>query len=140
MSSPNTFAHDEIVKQLEELTKGLFYLSESDYPLEVVVLNQVADNMPVLAAILAFTGQPAGAPVQEETLPYFFRNMTKERATADEETKNKTDCFWLLQSFMEQHLQDVKVYRLGKREIRAFALGKTTDNYYVGFKTIVVET
>ena len=140
MSLPNTLSREELVKQLEELTKGLFYMSESDYPLEVVVLDRVENNIPIPTAILALTKQPSSTQVFEETLTYFFRNMTKDRANADEETRKQTERFRILQNFMEQHLQEVKVYRLGKREIIAYALGKTADNDYIGFKTIVVET
>lgn len=140
MNVTNAPSHEDLIKQLQELTSGLYYISESDYPLEVVVLDQVADNNLTSAILLTLTNQSAGTPVQEETLPFFFRNMTKERADADEETQNKAERFKLLQNFMEQHLQNIKVYCMGKREIKAYIIGKTADNRYIGFKTTVVQT
>lgn len=122
--------NNAILQRLEELTNGLYYMSESDYPLEVVHYDKVESSA------LSETK----AKVETIELAYFLRNMTKAAPEADDAAKQVAERYQTLQTFMEQHLGDVKVYRIGRREVVALAIGALPEGGYGGFKTTLIET
>ncbi|MFD3000414.1 nuclease A inhibitor family protein [Pontibacter toksunensis] len=132
--------NEAILQKLQELTQGLYYISESDYPMEVVHFDDVeADNLSD-EAISQLAGQPTDAKVETVDLAYFLRNMTRTEPEADEAEGQNAERFQALQALMEQQLSGVKVYRIGRREITALALGALPEGGYGGFKTILIET
>ncbi|MBC6607818.1 HIT domain-containing protein [Hymenobacter sp. BT188] len=129
---------DTVMDQLQTMTKGLFYMSESDAPLEAV--SYAAPNGELTdAALLKLLGQPDGSPVETKELTVFLRNHTADNGVlGNVELANR---YKALQMFMKQELQEAKVYRIGKGpQIQAFALGKTEEGKLVGFKTVLTET
>jgi len=132
--------NEAILQKLQELTQGLYFLSESDYPLEVVHLDNVEAGGISDADVAQFVGQPTDVKVETVDLAYFLRNMTRTEPEADEAESKIAERYQALQAFMEQHLSDVKVYRIGRREITALALGTMPEGGRCGFKTILIET
>ncbi|WP_181163712.1 nuclease A inhibitor family protein [Pontibacter mangrovi] len=129
-----------IMQRLQELTHGLFFMSESDYPLEVVEFDKVEAAELSDAEVKQMAGQPSDAKVEAVDLAYFLRNMTKAAPEADDAAKQIAERYQVLQAYMEQHLRDVKVFRVGRREVVALAIGILPEGGYGGFKTIVIET
>jgi hypothetical protein len=66
--------------------------------------------------------------------------MTADTPEADEFAKAIAQRFRELQTYLQQNLQDLKVYRIGHREIQVFILGKLGETHLVGLKTVSVET
>lgn len=66
--------------------------------------------------------------------------MTRIEPEADDAAKQVAERYQILQTFIEQNLSDVNVYRIGRREITAMALGKLPEGGCGGFKTILIET
>lgn len=131
-------ASDAVTDQLQTMTKGLFYMSESDAPLEPVSYAAPEGEL-TDAALLKLLGQPDGSPVEIKELTVFLRNHTADNGVlGNVELANR---FKALQMFMKQELQETKVYRIGNGpQIQAFALGKTEDDKLAGFKTVLTET
>jgi histidine triad (HIT) family protein len=129
---------DAVLNQLQTMTSGLSYMSESDAPLEAVSYA-APDGKLTDAALLALLGQPADAPVETQELTLFLRNHTADAGVLNSvELANR---FKALQMFMKQELQEAKVYRIGNGpKIQAFVLGQTEDGKLVGFKTVLTET
>lgn len=128
---------DALLERLHELSRDLYFISESDYPFEVVHFTSI----PAGSHLPSFLGQKLlnlspGTKVEVEELHYFLRNHTADNPD-DPGTPQR---FRDLQSFLEQQLQDVKVYRVGERKITALVLGKTAAGDYAGLKTTVIET
>ena len=46
LSAPTDYDNDPLLDQLRQMTKGLWYMSESDYPLEPVSLPISCDLIP----------------------------------------------------------------------------------------------
>jgi histidine triad (HIT) family protein len=127
----------ELLAQLQRLTAGLLFMSESDAPLEVVSCPQPAGSLPN-AALLQALGEPAEAPTQVITLAYFLRNHTAATERPDQQPVAAQ--YQALQAFMEQQLAPVQVYRVGSEpQIRAYALGQSGEEL-AGFKTLLIET
>ena len=140
MNTAETLPIDLFINRLTELSSGLYYLSESDYPLEPVKYSLTGTGGLSNPDIYDLAGKPSDSKIETVDLPYFFRNHTTDQAEADEDMKAMAQRFRELQTFLENHLQDLKVYRIGQVEIEALILGKLNETQYAGLKTTVVET
>jgi len=131
-------AADATLQQIEELTKGLYYVSESDAPLEAVSYDAPGGelNETTLHKVLV---EPTSAKIQTLELTQFLRNHTADEGVlGDVDLANR---YKALQLFMKQELSDTKVYRVGSGpQIYAYALGRSTEGKLVGFKTVLTET
>jgi histidine triad (HIT) family protein len=131
-------AADEVTAQLQPLTEGLYFVSESDSPLTVVSLPAPAGELSP-SELLQLLQLPAGTPVQTQELLPFLRNHTADDGVlGNAELANR---YKALQMFMKQELEDAKVYRVGKApQIEAYALGRSPGGRLAGFKTSLIET
>lgn len=131
-------AADATTQQLQTLTKGLHFVSESDAPLEVVSYPAPAGAL-TDAELLKLTGQAAGTKVEPVDLMQFLRNHTADDGVlGDPALSNR---YKALQMFMKQELDEAKVYRVGTGpQVPAYALGRTPDGKLAGFKTVLTET
>jgi hypothetical protein len=128
---------DAILQRLQELVQRLYFMSESDYPLEVVYVEAEALTD---KKVRELAGALEEAGIETVDLSYFFRNMTKVADETDEASRQKAEGFQALQAYMEQHLDNIRVYRVGSIEITVLTLGAVTEGGYVGFRTTVVES
>lgn len=127
-----------VTEQVQQLTKGLVFISESDAPLEPVSYVAPAGDL-TDAALLKLLGEPAGTSVETKELTLFLRNHTADDGVLGDPAQ--ANRFKALQMFMKQELQNTKVYRIGTGpQIKAYALGKTEDGKLAGFKTVLTET
>ena len=127
---------EAIIKKLQELTQGLFYISESDYPLDVVCLKPEANGEMLEADILKLANKQTNTPIKKEEVSRFFRNMVKEEVVGAENAIR----FLALKAFMEENLADLAIYKVGETEVEAFALGKLKSGELAGVKTIIIQT
>ncbi|MBC8084397.1 MAG: HIT domain-containing protein [Hymenobacter sp.] len=131
-------AADSVTGQLQQLTAGLLFVSESDAPLEPVSYPAPAGGL-TDAALLKLLGEKAGTAVETRELTVFLRNHTADDGVLGDPAQ--ADQFKALQMFMKQELQDTKVYRVGAGpQVHAYALGRTGDGQLAGFRTVLTET
>ncbi|PRY02949.1 nuclease A inhibitor-like protein [Pontibacter ummariensis] len=138
-TNASAFTND-LLQGLKQHSEGLYYLSETDAPFEVVHFPASQGQEPTNEELTDWAGKEAGEKVETVELRYFFRNMSKETAEMSEEEKAYAVRFQELQLFIEQHLQEAKVYRVGQRRITALVLGKPQTGGFAGLKTNLVET
>ena len=138
--TPNTPAAgaDATTGQLQQLTQGLVFMSESDAALEPV--SYAAPAGPLTdAAVLKAVGAEAGSKVEAQELTLFLRNHTADDGVLGDPAQ--ANRFKALQMYLKQELQDVKVYRVGTSpQVQAYALGRTESGQLAGFKTVLTET
>jgi histidine triad (HIT) family protein len=136
--TPPAATNDATLTQLQNLTKGLNFISESDAPLEPVSyaapVGDVSD-----AALLQLLGEPADAKVEKVELTKFLSNHTADNGVTDNvATANR---FKALQMYLKQELDGVQVYRIGAGpQVHAYALGRDVAGKLAGFKTVLTET
>jgi histidine triad (HIT) family protein len=124
--------------QLQQLTKGLVFMSESDAALEPVSYDAPAGAL-TDAALLQAVGAEAGSKVETQELTLFLRNHTADDGVLGDPAQ--ANRFKALQMYLKQELQDVKVYRVGTGpQVQAYALGRTASGKLAGFKTVLTET
>lgn len=137
--TPAALSPEELLFKLRELTQGLYYPSEGDYPLEVVYYAAVSVNPITPEKVLSLTGNSLQEQVEVVELTYFFRNVIKPTHAATN-LNDSTARFQALQTFLEQYLPDMKVYKIGKRTIDVYLLSKLPEEKLIGLKTTVIET
>lgn len=126
--------------QLQEIRKaseGLYYISETDAPFHPVEAAEAADPK---QAALKLSGNNENEPVEEVTLEHFFRNAVKIYPDVTPEQQQTAQRFIHLQTSLLQNIKDVKVYRIGSIQIKAYILGRLPDGTCAGLSTQLVET
>ena len=124
--------------QLQEMVKGLVFMSESDAPLHAVAYAAPGGEL-ANAALLQLLGEPAGTKVETLELTQFLRNHTADDGVL--ENVDLANRYKALQMFMKQELSGTQVYRVGTGpQVHAYALGRTADGSLAGFKTVLTET
>lgn len=126
------------LQRLKEASEGLRYMSEADYPFELVYLDE-----PVATPgqeLLTLSGKEEGSPVEKVDLPYFFRNQVRVYPESSLEQQARAQRFEHLQKVLGEELSDIHVYRIGAIDIDAFIIGRLKDGRYAGLRTKLIET
>jgi histidine triad (HIT) family protein len=136
--TPPAAADDATTAQLQKMTAGLNFISESDAPLEAVSYDAPAGDLPN-SKLLQLLGEPAQAKVEAVELTQFLRNHTADNGVLGDVTL--ANRYKALQMYMKQELEGAQVYRVGTGpQVHAYALGRDAAGKLVGFKTVLTET
>lgn len=132
-------SHEQILAELDRAVHGLWYMSESDYPLEAVLLEGTGEPDPDRLRELA--AAPAAARVETRELEEFFRDAAAVRITGAGTTKTAGPAsFADVLRILKENLADIRVYRIGAINIPVFVLGRSDSGTWLGVRTRVVET
>ena len=134
----NSLSPEQMLQKLQELTQGLFYRSESDYPVEVVQYSHSMAQELTSEQVLALIQPLVEEPVEVKDLPAFFRTVTRS-ADGTSAGDSRAQRFQALEAFLKQQIPNCQVYRVGKREIQAYVLGKLNEQTYAGVKTTIIQ-
>ena len=139
-NAPENKVSDSLLSKLGQLAEGLWYMSESDFPLEPVSFSSPLTNERLIE--FAQPESPTGTTVQRLGLTEFLRHHTSEDHGGMLGDLALTRQFQALESFMKKELDNVHVYRIGEEpRIVILALGTTKDGQrLVGFRTVSIET
>ncbi|MUG93224.1 nuclease [Scytonema sp. UIC 10036] len=129
----------EVAAKLQEAASGVFMPSESESPFEGVYW-QASQGSVTPQEILELTGHPQDASVEIVDLDYLFRNLAAEQEWHDDQQKEDVKKYKKLIDTLKTYLTDIQVYRIGKRNIDVYIIGKTEEGDYQGLSTKVVET
>jgi hypothetical protein len=125
-----------ITEILAQASQGLLMPSESDYPFEVFVWEDV-ELTP--QKILELTNYPPATSIEEVELDYFFRNVATEKDWHDKIQKENVAKFQNLVQVIKDNLAELRVYRIGTIDVNVYIVGKTNDGV-AGLATKVIET
>lgn len=128
----------EIIQQLRQASEGLLWLSESDYPFEVVYWQE--EKLIIEEKILQNSNNNLDKTIETKTLESFFKFATKEQDWHDRAEKEEVDRYQNLVKIIQEKLTDIKVYRVGKVEVDVYILGTTESGAICGLSTKVIET
>jgi hypothetical protein len=129
---------EQLCGELREATRGLLFMSESDYPFEVVRWEGLEAVSP--EHLRGVSGQGATAPVEERTIADFFRVAAGEPEWKDEAQRLVARRYQQLARLLEANLAEVKVYRVGAINIGVYVVGRSKEGSWLGLSTRVVET
>ena len=127
----------EIIDRLKQSTLDLLWVSESDYPFEIVTWEHGTEM--ILAKLFP---NLAGTDESIDTIELtdFFAPVLVTEDWYEETELAQVDRYTELLHTIESNLTEVKVFRVGEVEITVYIIGKTPDGDLVGLKTQVVET
>jgi hypothetical protein len=125
-----------VTETLTQASQGLLMPSESEYPFEIVVWEDVELTA---EKILELTNYPPATSIEQVELDYFFRNVATEKDWHDKIQKENVAKFQNLVQVIKDNLAELRVYRIGTIEISIYIVGKTNDGL-AGLATKVIET
>lgn len=127
---------DTLTDRLAELTDDLLWMSESDYPWQVVCWN-----IPSITPdrLLESIDRPSDTPVEVVSVDRFFAPALTERSWHGEAERQTIARYRELVEFLNNNLDNLKVYRLGEVELDVYVLGTAGDRT-IGIATKAVET
>jgi histidine triad (HIT) family protein len=130
--------NDATLAQLQKLTQGLHFLSESDAPVEAVSYAAPTGDL-TDKQLLQALGEPADAKVEKVELIPFLSNHTSDDGVLENVTL--ANRYKALQMYLKQELDGTQVYRIGTGpQIHAYALGRDAAGRLAGFKTVLTQT
>lgn len=130
----------ELTSLLKTATNDLQWMSESEYPFDVICWQEQTKPDLTNARLLELTHHSADAPVDTIDVDAFFETATQEQDWHGEEEQAIVKRYQALVAVLKQHLTDLRVYRVGERTIDIYIVGRTPDNGVAGLATKAVET
>lgn len=134
----NNHTH-ELISTLQELTENLFWMSETDAPIQVVCWDDCAE-VESDKQILERTNHSPTDPIEIVELEQFFEPVVTEQDWFGDEEKETAAKYRSLLSALKQSLSGIKVYRVGEVEVDVYVVGVSEAKSVVGIATQVVET
>ncbi len=127
----------DVLDEIASAIDGLLFLSETDAPFKLLLLqaNESIENQ--LKAILK---RDPGTKTEIVDLDYFLRNQVKTYEGATPESLRRADRFKQLLALLKLQLHHIKVFRFGDVAIDAAITGNTTDGRTIALITNLVET
>jgi len=128
----------ELVEQLKLATKDLLWLSETEYPMQVVYWHD-ANNF-TQDTLLQQHNYPPDTKIATKEFNAFFTVATKSETWHNEAEQAQVERYQALVNLMAENLTNIKVYLLGEIEIAAYILGTTQHKAIAGVTTQIVAT
>jgi hypothetical protein len=124
---------------LTKASSGLLMPSESDHPFTSFTWAGAAKPSITTTRLLELTGHAPATDVEVVDLDFFFRNVAYHQPWHDRQQAMNVRRFQRLTRVLEQHLADIRVYRVGTIRIDAYIVGRCGRNL-VGVSTTLIET
>jgi hypothetical protein len=113
---------EQIVGNLSRAAAGLLFMSESDYPFEVIQWEGTTQITPDFIRRIA--GEAEDSPVQELEVENFLDSGRYQR----------------LLSELQSELSSLKAYKVGRINMPVYLVGRSSEGSWLGLATRVVET
>jgi hypothetical protein len=119
--------------------EGLLYMSESDAPFRTFVWEGIGNSLPP-EKLVELTKHKPGDMIEEVPVDRFFKKMIAQAEVQGEGAIETCEKLRELQKVLDEHLSEVKVFRIGRIQIDIYIVGKTDGGQWAGLKTAAVET
>jgi hypothetical protein len=129
---------EQLADELREATRGLLFMSESDYPFELVRWEGVDELTHDF--LRGLTGQDSSTPVETRTAAEFFRAAADTPQWKSEAELATARRYQSLLRLLEENLPGLKVYRVGSVNMPVYVVGRGPSGGWLGVSTRVVET
>lgn len=132
----------KLYNTLQDATADLYYISESDYPIEAVHYPKGEhDQAPSLHAFLLQQADlPSDSPQHRMEAGAFFSPLTEPQDWYGEEEEAERQRYLHVQNLLQEHLSEIEVYKFGEVEKTIYVVGKTSEGDICGVRTKAIET
>lgn len=127
-----------IVKTFQKATEGLLFMSESDYPWDVLFWR-LPGGSPSAARVAALAGEDPSV-VEERSVEAFFDGAATPQDWQSEEELATVRRYQNLVALLKSKLRKPRVYRFGRIQIHAYVVGVTSAGNWVALRTTQIET
>lgn len=127
-----------MLAKLEDAVAGLLFMSEEDHPFEIVCWKNLPEVTPQF--LRHITNHSEDAPVETETLERFMVFPATEQEWHTPTDRATAQKYQRLLKLLKDNLDDLKVYRIGDRNIAVYLIGRSASGNFVGLSTRVLET
>lgn len=134
----NNIDDKKLLAELSQACDGLMWLSESDYPWQVVSWQN--ENKIDRQTLLQHYDYHPETHVSTKTLDSFFQNATTEQQWHDETEKAEVKRYQSLYSWLKNNLQDIQIFLVGEIEVDVYLLGRASNNKVLGLSTKMIQT
>jgi hypothetical protein len=111
----------EVLEELRRASSGLLYMSESDYPFELVRWDGDTEITPDF--LRSITGESADCPIEENNSNTFLGGRYQQ-----------------LSNLLKANLSDLKVYKVGRINMPVYVVGRSPEGNWLGLSTRIVQT
>jgi hypothetical protein len=127
---------DRYVEHLRATVADLWYPSEADSPLTVVVWP--VERLDEATVVAQLGGEVS--PVEPRPVEDFFRPVVTSPFWRTPQGEHLGQRYEALRQLLTDTLTDLHLYRVGRVEVTVYLMGRHPGGGYVGLKTTVVET
>lgn len=132
---------DELIDELQRLSTGLLYPSETDAPISVFEWRTGEKGAYTDENLMHDLGHPEDATLSEiETAEEFFDGLTDTYEWHTPEEIEMTKQFVELKEMLFANITKPRHIWIGEREVDVFVFGRTKDGDIIGLRTLIVET
>jgi|GEM_PF-3461693 len=129
---------EQIIYELKHACTGLMLMSESDFPIEVISLEEGKE--PTNEALQTLANEP-DALVSQDTIENFFHGRTTEFEGQSETARALTKRYQVLVQTLNENLSELSVHRVGDSANKAvYVIGKSESGAIIGIASRIVET
>lgn len=130
---------DDLIAKIRSATDGLFYVSETDAPFEIVEFGFVNGNS--LPDYISAMGKSSSDLPEQVSPEEFFSRLTRIESWFTETERERAGRYAVLWQLLQSGLEDIRVLRFGKIRIEIFVVGRAKNSgKLIGIKTVAVET
>jgi Nuclease A inhibitor-like protein len=129
---------NEFAERVKKLSENLYYISETDA--EVLPFAGEKAEAVTKEEILRQTNNAADTPVEERGFAEIFARLTKIQDWHGDEEMETARRFGRLKEFLEQNLKDLKVFKVGRIQLKIYFVGLDAEGRLAGIQTEAVET
>jgi hypothetical protein len=131
-------AENETVGALREAVAGLTYQSETDADWEA--FRWPSAGAPSADEVRKQGRHPKTAPVVEQPVEEFFKNLTEDQDWYGDEEKAVAAQYRSLLTVVKKQLANPKVFKVGSRKLTIYVVGQDKDGGLTALRTTAVET
>lgn len=133
-----TSMENNLAEQIKKAATGLYYTSETDAEISPFA-GEKAEAV-TREEILNQTNNSINTLVEERDFAGFFARLTEIQDWFGDEEIATAQKFVRLKEILEKNLRDLKVFKVGKIQLKVYVIGLDTENNLAGIMTEAVET
>ncbi|AXE16342.1 nuclease [Runella rosea] len=130
----------EVILEVTNLVKNLFYPSESDEPIEWFKFNANVKEGLTVSDLEFFLGYPPSVKAEEIPTENFWEPLLAVEEWYGDEERAQVENFKSVKQLLETNLNHLKAFRVGQIEIDLYLVGQLNEKEWGGLKTLLVET
>ena len=135
-----TQTSENLLEQIKEAITDLWWLSESDAPINVELWENAFPNGFSKPEFWTLSQQDSEQKLQKTTLEKFLRPAVTPKDWHGEEERQECEKFQHLQALLTDSFEEIRVLKLGEVCIDVFILGRTQENHWIVLTTQSVES